>query len=169
MSQVAVRALPSSMHRATALLIPALLASCVTVLETRTSAPPAPAVASLPSEAWAVQDASGDELGLVVRFEEIAPDLEGPPRTFLSVRNLHGQELGLVDDKGRAWRYRPHAAEPDWVGTAGSTEGVALILLGNPAPDSGTARRIRLVPVELDDLKIRLCLNPAESAARQGT
>lgn len=153
------------MHRVLPSLALVLTASCLTVQEHRSPADPAPAVASLPSEAWTVHDAAGRELGVVVRFEEAAPDLEGPPRTFLSVRNPHGQELGLVDDLGRAWRYRPHEDEPEWVGTGGPTEAVALVLEG----PSGAAPRVQLRPIALVDLKNRLCLNPADSTARQGT
>ena len=157
------------MHRVLTSLLLAATASCVLVEERRSPVPPAPAVASLPSAAWTVHDPSGAELGLVVRFEETAPDLTTTPRTFLSVRNPHGQELGLVDDKGRAWRYRPHASEPDWIGTAGPTEGVALVLLGSPDEASEPGQRVRLQPVELTALKNRLCLNKPGAVARQGT
>jgi hypothetical protein len=138
---------------------PALVA-CLAVEERHSSPPPPPAVASFPGDAWTILGGSDAELGFVVRFEEVAPTLD-QARTFFSVRNIHGQELGLVDDLGRAWRYRPHALEPDWVGTDGLAEGVARIL-GSPA-------QILLQPAELQAIKNRLCLNPAETPTRQGS
>lgn len=142
------------------LLCAAGLTSCILVEERTTSADPAPAIASMPGEAWTVLDATEAELGFVVRFEEIMPTQE-TPRAFFSVRNPHGQELGLVDELGRAWRYRPHVHDPDWISTGSISEGISAIL------DGGTA--VRLQPIDLDTIKNRLCLHSAEQPTRQGS
>ena len=66
---------------------------------------------------------AGAELGFVLRFEASEDG-----RCFHSVRNEWNQELGLVDAEGRAWRYRPHASEPEWLGTGTVGEGAGRIL-----------------------------------------
>lgn len=73
-------------------------------------------------DSWKVLD--GSELrGFVVRFEEATP--EGS--ILLSVRNSHNQDLGWIDQLGRAWRYRPHE-DPEWVSTGSTVQGVRGIL-----------------------------------------
>jgi hypothetical protein len=66
--------------------------------------------------AWGVVD-DGRVVGAVLRFErdvELGTDSE----LVYIVRNEHGQDIGLVDALGRAWRKRPHAPdEPVGSGT----------------------------------------------------
>ena len=52
---------------------------------------------------------------------------QAPSRSVLVVQNLHGQDLGIVDELGRAWRYRPHQ-EPKFLGTWSVEEGALRIL-----------------------------------------
>lgn len=47
------------------------------------------------------------------------------------VQNLFGQDLGLVDSLGRAWRYRAHE-EALWLGSGTIEEGVGWILAREP-------------------------------------
>jgi len=68
--------------------------------------------------------AGGALLGRVVLFE--AEDRPDAP--VFMVQNEVGQDLGLVDGLGRAWRYRPHQRDAEWLGTGTVAEGVALIL-----------------------------------------
>jgi hypothetical protein len=77
---------------------------------------------SVPIRAWEVVEAS-KVIGIVVEFEEL-----GGERQFYSVRNPAHQELGIVDVHGRAWRYRAHNPEPDWLATGTVLEGVRSIL-----------------------------------------
>lgn len=99
-----------------------------------------------PVEAWeAVSD--GRAIGVVVRFEVSSR----PEEAWFSVRNPHQQELGLVDTRGRAWRYRPAAADPDWIGTGTVIEGVAQILSA---------------PIALELYEVPLATLLAEASAR---
>lgn len=77
---------------------------------------------SAPERAWEVVE-RGRVIGIVVAFQE-----SGGERRFYSVRNAHHQELGLVDEHGRSWRYRAHESEPDWLGSGTIAEGVGRIL-----------------------------------------
>ncbi len=72
---------------------------------------------------WLVHDGQDRVVGSVVRYEE----LSGERRFLYSVRNLHGQDMGIVDQLGRAYRYRPHG-DPEWVCTGPVQEGVLAIL-----------------------------------------
>lgn len=72
---------------------------------------------------WEVRE-RGALVGYVVRFREPGDD----GRTFFSVRNPSHQELGLVDEHGRAYRYHPHEREPEWLGSGTVLDGVARIL-----------------------------------------
>ena len=78
---------------------------------------PTPAVGS-----WTARDGL-HEVGSVVRYQEAI----GPQRHLFSVRNVHEQDLGLIDASGRAWRLRPHQ-EPELLGTGTVAEGAARIL-----------------------------------------
>jgi len=72
---------------------------------------------------WQVLD-DGRAVGFLVRFED-----EGvPERTFFSVRNERHQELGMIDRLGRAFRYRPHERDPEWLGTGTVLDGARRIL-----------------------------------------
>ena len=81
----------------------------------------------MPESAWSIAPAEGPTTGAIgwlVRFQE-----EGEKgRSFYSVRNLHHQELGLVDTHGRAWRFEPFEKEPNWLGSGSVREGVSRIM-----------------------------------------
>lgn len=109
----------------TAGLALALLAGCRTVSEFSVAHLEAgEPVEARPVEAWEAVVAGGRAIGVVVRFEVASR----PEQAWFSVRNPHQQELGLVDTRGRAWRYRPAAADSDWLWTGTVIEGVARIL-----------------------------------------
>lgn len=73
----------------------------------------------------------GERIGVVTRYESD----EVPPRTFFLVKNPARQDLGMVDALGRAWRYRPHEREAEWL-TTGTVLHGALAILGR----SGTGQ-----------------------------
>lgn len=62
-------------------------------------------------------------IGSLVRYEEAT----GQQRHFFVVRNDRDQDLGTIDDAGRAWRFRPHV-DPELIGTGTVEDGVAGIL-----------------------------------------
>lgn len=96
-------------------------------------------VRAVPESAWRLVD-EGRLAGFVVRFETPG-SAQG---AYFSVRNEHQQELGIVDVEGRAWRYRAHARESDWLGTGTVVSGARAIL--------GASEFARLVAVSLDEL-----------------
>ena len=127
------------------LLVCLLAASAVACRTTTTSAPvhasEAVVTRSMPVEAWELRE--GDAvLGTVVRYVETGANA----RTFFLARDGDGHELGMIDAQGRAWRYRPHRREPEWVGTGtvlrgarsilggGAASGLAAVELPRPAP-----------------------------------
>jgi len=79
-------------------------------------------------------------VGSVVRYEEPS----GEQRFVYSVRNVHGQDMGMVDRLGRAYRNRPHA-DPEWLSTGPVEEGVLAILGRGPG---GYLREIPLEELE---------------------
>ena len=87
--------------------------------------------------AWDVVEA-GNVRGSIVRFEEPG----GSGRAWFSVRNTFAQEVGIVDLDGRAWRYRPHQRDPEWIGSGTVAQGAARVL--------GASEDARLVEVALD-------------------
>lgn len=87
-----------------------------------------------PSGLWNVVE-DGELRGTAVLFEGEVPHAD----TTYVVRNAWGQDLGLVDGLGRAWRFTPHGTEADWVGTGSVLEGVASILRRRP-------ERLELLP-----------------------
>lgn len=91
----------------------------------------------LAERGWLVHDGEDRVVGSVVRYEEPL----GKRRFLYSVRNLHGQDMGMVDQLGRAYRYRPHA-EPEWLSTGPVREG-ALAILG-----LGLAGELEEIPLE---------------------
>jgi hypothetical protein len=124
----------------TLLILALFVVACRT---TRTSTPPnmssAVIVRGMPDEAWQVVD-GGRVLGFVVHY-----DTSGETgKAYFSVRNEHQQELGIVDGQGRAWRYRVHQREPDWLGSGTVVSGARSILSGSDAT--------LLVPIALDRL-----------------
>lgn len=104
-----------------------LLAACATE-SVRTPAGGIVAVVEHADAAKHLQfELDGRVLGELVYFQ--SPEIASV--AYWSVRNRHGQELGLVDRLGRAWRRRPHA-EPEWLAT-GTVEEGARMILGVPA------------------------------------
>jgi hypothetical protein len=86
---------------------------------------------AVPVRAWELWTA-GRCLGAVVRFE--ARDDSG--RFYYSVRNREGQEMGIVDLDGRAFRYRAHSIDPEWIGTGPVFDGARRILDASAAPEA---------------------------------
>jgi hypothetical protein len=80
----------------------------------------------------------GEKVGLALRFRA-----EGlGERGWTVVQNPWGQDLGLLDEHGRAWRYRPFGQEPELLGACATAEGVARILELDP-------QRLELVELPL--------------------
>lgn len=101
----------------------ALLGACQ-VVETERLATPTPVVRTAQAErAWRAL-ADGELVGRVVLFCDHGDAGGG----FFSVRNAWSQDLGIIDDLGRAWGYRPHHEEAEWLGTGTVSEGVSRIL-----------------------------------------
>lgn len=121
------------------LLLP--LVACRTTKTSQAAGPSTIAVArAAPVRAWELwQD--GLLLGSLVRFEETGDT----GRAFYSVRNREGQEIGLVDLDGRAWRHRPHQSRPEWLGTGTVKDGARRIL--------GGSEKAKLIEVDLDRLR----------------
>jgi hypothetical protein len=90
--------------------------------------------------AWEVWD-QGRCAGSIVRYE----DVDRPSRGYYSVRNRDQQALGMVDFDGRAWRYRPHQRDPDWLGTGTVAHATSWIL--------GCSEACELVPVPLESVE----------------
>ena len=82
----------------------------------------------VPARAWELRE-DGLLVGHVVLFD--AQDDSG--HLYYSVRNSWQQELGLVDELGRIWRFRPFEEEPEWMGSGSVVEGARLILEQGPA------------------------------------
>jgi hypothetical protein len=93
-----------------------------------------------PVRAWEVRD-GGRAAGTLVRYD----DSDHPSRGFFSVRNLDQQVLGIVDVDGRAWRYRPHVSDPEWLGTATVARAASWIL--------GCGESCELVEIPLESLQ----------------
>lgn len=107
----------------------ALLGSACEVIEIRQPArTPAVARTAQPVRAWRIV-ADGEDRGVVVLFRS------ADSGTFFSVRNAWQQDLGLVDEVGRAWAFRAHAAEPEWVGSGSVAQGAGRILGTEEAPE----------------------------------
>jgi hypothetical protein len=51
----------------------------------------------------------------------------------------------MIDLQGRAWRYRPHRREPEWLGTGTILKGARLVLGGGAAS--------RMVEIGLEKLE----------------
>ncbi len=119
------------------LILPLAAASCLgpdqQSLHDRTEVT---AAVAEPVRAWEIV-MDGQVLGIIVQFAEL-----GGERGFHSVRNAQHQELGMVDDLGRSWRYQAHAPEPDWLGTGTIFQGARAIL---DLPESAEAFE---VPIE---------------------
>ena len=104
------------------ILGPCLLGSCITRTTSKPDFGHAEARQADPVGAWRVLE-GGQVRGYVVRFVEE----RGSQVVLTSVRNVHNQDMGWIDDEGRAWRYRLHG-DPDWVGTGSVLQGTRWIL-----------------------------------------
>jgi hypothetical protein len=92
-----------------------------------------------PVRAWEVRDAR-TSVGTIVRYA----DADHPARGFFSVRNVDQQVLGIIDLDGRAWRYRPHVKDAEWLGTGTVAQAASWIL--------GCSEGCELVEISLADL-----------------
>lgn len=102
------------------------LAGCTTTEVHRPFAQPHQAAVvrtARPTEGWDIL-ADAQLAGTAVRFED---EKEAGEATYV-VRNRWGQDLGMVDGLGRAWRFVPHEVEASWVGTGRVVDGIAQIL-----------------------------------------
>ena len=101
-----------------------LNAGCRTTTVERVAPPRHAAVEeALASRTWDV--VSGDEtLGRIVEFRS---DARGDEAQFV-VQNVWQQDLGMIDGLGRAWRFRPHRTEAEWLLTGTIAQGAAAIL-----------------------------------------
>ncbi len=117
------------LRTATCVLVLVATAACRT---TKTTTPPGLADAvvlqSSAVRAWALTSGE-NRCGFVVRFEEPGT----AARAWFSVRNTYAQEVGIVDIEGRAWRYRPHQRDPEWLGSGTVQAGACRILEADPA------------------------------------
>jgi len=119
--------------------------ACETTTTSRIPGPETIEIAqATPSRAWELWS-SGRYLGAVVRFET----RDDPARFFYSVRNREGQEMGIVDLHGRAFRYRAHVNDPEWMGTGTVFEGARRILDVASAPE----------PIEVDVARLQEILS----------
>lgn len=103
------------------------LGSCLTTSTSQPAGLDRAILTSIPvSRAWIVQE-DGQTLGSVVRYSGAGNDGQ-----FLYViRNLWDQDLGVIDERGRAWRRIPHE-DDRWIGSGTVVQGVRQIL------DTGT-------------------------------
>ncbi len=127
----------------------ALAAGCLTTTQSDPPGIDAPAMQrGRASRAWIAEEA-GVPVGSVVRFDEVGAD----GRALHVVRDAWGEDLGLVDALGRAWRWRPHVRELQGLGSGTVAQGVERIL----------ERRTSLVlrEVGLDELAAALRVPPA--------
>jgi len=137
---------PSLAILTSALVIP-LVACRTTVSVTRAPLESVPMASALPERAFELVEA-GRVVGVIVEFVELRGS-----RRFFSVRNEQQQELGLVDQDGRWWRYVAHAEKgAEWIGTGTVLEGAARIL--------GVSAECAAYEVDLELLKA-----PARSGA----
>ncbi len=97
--------------------------SCTTTAEEAPVGLDQAVVRATPATATWVAQSGKRKVGSVVRYQEAA----GPRRHLFGVRNIHDQDLGLIDASGRAWRLRPHG-EPELLGTGTVLEGACRIL-----------------------------------------
>jgi len=77
----------------------------------------------VPARAWEVVHGERELAGLVILFEGARAS-----ESIYVVRNVWQQDLGLIDNHGRAYRYLPHHRSPAWVGSGSVSQGVERIL-----------------------------------------
>jgi len=75
-----------------------------------------------PVKAWEVVE-NGEVVGRVVIFQ-----VRDEEERFFQIRNVHHQDLGMVDSEGRWWRYDLHSDQPVWLGTGTVRGGICQIL-----------------------------------------
>jgi len=73
-----------------------------------------------PERMWEVFE-DGSLVGSVVLFES-------KKDSFFSVRNEWQQDVGMIDSMGRAWAFKPHDEEAEWMGSGGIATGAGQIL-----------------------------------------
>lgn len=121
-------------HGLTSACLTLVLAACTTV---RSVEPAGLANARAqhlrPARAWQLED-NGVPCGRVVLFVSDAKEA-ATRSSFYSVQNLRGQELGMVDVQGRAWRYEVHQREARWLATGTLLDGARGILGVGPCAE----------------------------------
>lgn len=116
-------------HHVPGLLALAALACCPGACRTTIQDHPfavrdrAVAVRLWPERAFELVEAH-EVLGRLVLFQSTTPG----GGAFWSVRDPWHHELGMIDELGRIWRYRPHVEDPEWIGTGTVVEGARLVL-----------------------------------------
>jgi len=131
------------------------LGGCVTTETRRPVLTQSEMRVGLPSRAWEVLDQNGDNVGIVVLFQ--AAGLLEPA---YMVQNVWHQDLGRVDQLGRAFRYVPHAEEALWIGSGTLTEGVEGILQSGPCQliatslDPNKAAGLATLPKRVSELSM---------------
>jgi hypothetical protein len=100
-----------------------LLSACETTERRVPVVSKAPSIrTAAPERSWEVVE-RGLAQGYVVLFTGAH---EGDQ--VYAVRNTYHQDVGLIDARGRAYRFLPHHREPAWVGSGTIVQGVARIL-----------------------------------------
>ena len=113
------------------------LGACITSTSSQPVGLDRAIITSIPvSRAWVVQE-SAKTVGSVVRYSERGSD----GRFLYVVRNLWDQDLGVIDEQGRAWRRVPHE-DDHWIGTGTIVQGVRQIL------DTGPDTQMLELPIE---------------------
>lgn len=103
------------------------LGSCISTTNSQPVGLDRAVLTSIPvSRAWIVSE-GGETIGSVVRYSERGSD----GRFLYVVRNLWDQDLGVIDERGRAWRRVPHE-EDHWIGTGTVVQGVRQVLDAGP-------------------------------------
>lgn len=106
------------------LLLACLAPACTTESLTQRAGPSSAIITrTMPTRGWEVRD-DGRLAGSLLLYS----DPEHAETSYYSVRNAQGQVLGMVDFDGRAWRYRLHEEQPEWLGTGTVLEGTRRIL-----------------------------------------
>ncbi|MFT6833215.1 MAG: hypothetical protein ACJAZN_003396 [Planctomycetota bacterium] len=124
-----------SFARAAALAAALALPGCLTTSSSQPVGADQAVLMAIPvSRAWIVHE--GDQIvGSVIRYSETGAD----GRFLYVVRNPWDQDLGVIDERGRAWRRIPHQ-EDHWIGTGTVLHGVRQIL------DTGIEGRLVEIP-----------------------
>lgn len=104
--------------------VPLLAGACRTTHTERFAPPPHARIEEgFAARTWEVLDGS-ERIGRIVEFQA-HERVEDP---MFVVQNSWSQDLGMIDGLGRAWRFRPHQREAEWVATGTVVDGAAAIL-----------------------------------------